>query len=62
MSYSYWLHEKIQKDLNEGFVWYEERRAGLGYKFLQAVKLQLKKLSPILKYMEAKGIQILKRH
>jgi hypothetical protein len=33
MSYTYWLHEKIQKDLNEGFTWYEERRTGLGYEF-----------------------------
>ncbi len=38
MSYSYWLHEEIQKDLNEGFEWYEGRKIGLGHKFPEAVE------------------------
>ena len=29
MRYTYWLHEKIQKDINEGFAWYEDKLEGL---------------------------------
>jgi len=52
MSYTYWLHEKIQKDLNEGFTWYEERRYGLGYEFLQAVE---NTISEIIAHPEVYG-------
>jgi hypothetical protein len=38
MRYTYWLHEKIQKYLNEGFAWYEDKLEGLGYEFLTAVE------------------------
>lgn len=38
MSYTYWLHEKVQVDFNEGFEWYEERKEGLGYEFLDAIE------------------------
>jgi len=52
MSYTYWLHEKIQKDLNEGFTWYEERRTGLGYEFLQAIE---NTISEIIAHPEVYG-------
>jgi len=31
MTYTYWLHEKIQPDFNEAFAWYEDKQEGLGY-------------------------------
>ncbi|MDQ6764095.1 MAG: type II toxin-antitoxin system RelE/ParE family toxin [Bacteroidota bacterium] len=52
MSYTYWLHEKIQKDLNEGFTWYEERQSGLGHDFLEAIE---KKIYDIIDHPEAYG-------
>ena len=52
MNYTYWLHEKIQTDLNEGFSWYEERKAGLGYEFLDAVETTISK---IVSHPEAYG-------
>ena len=44
MSYTYWLHEKVQTDLNEGFEWYEERLEGLGYEFLNAIEKTIAKI------------------
>lgn len=41
MKYTYWLHGKIQKDLNEGFAWYEDKLKGLGYQFLNAVESRI---------------------
>ena len=38
MKYTYWLHEKIQKDFNESFAWYESKKAGLGYEFMDLVE------------------------
>ncbi len=52
MRYSYWLHEKVQIDFNEGFAWYEEKLEGLGYKFLTAIE---KKIAEIIKYPETFG-------
>jgi plasmid stabilization system protein ParE len=45
MNYSYWLHEKIQSDFNEGYAWYENKRKGLGLDFLEAIE---KKLAEII--------------
>lgn len=44
MSYTYWLHEKVQIDLNDGFEWYEERLKGLGYEFLSAIEKTIAKI------------------
>ena len=41
MSYTYWLHEKVQIDFNEGFEWYEERQKALGYEFLDAIEMAI---------------------
>lgn len=38
MSYTYWLHEKVQEDINDGFAWYEDRLPGLGHEFLNAIE------------------------
>lgn len=38
MTYSYWLHEKVQADFNEGFAWYEDKLPGLGFEFLAAIE------------------------
>jgi hypothetical protein len=58
MSYTYWLHEKIQKDLNEGFTWYEERRTGLGYEFLQAVENTISEIIAHPEVLEVKKCKL----
>lgn len=52
MSYTYWVHEKIQKDLNEGFAWYEDKIKGLGYEFLNSIE---NKISEIIKHPHTFG-------
>lgn len=44
MSYTYWLHEKVQIDFNDGFAWYEERQKGLGYEFLDAIEITINEI------------------
>lgn len=44
MSYTYWLHEKAENDLQEGFIWYEERKNGLGYEYLDAIQKTITKI------------------
>jgi len=38
------IRPEAQADLAEGFNWYEERRAGLGFEFLNRVNLVLMKI------------------
>ena len=52
MTYTYWLHEKIQTDFNEAFAWYEDKQEGLGYEFLNAVE---KKIADIVALPQAFG-------
>ncbi len=52
MSYTYWLHEKVQTDFDEGFTWYENKRKGLGDEFLLDIE---KKIDVILNQPEAFG-------
>ncbi len=52
MSFSYWLHEKVQTDFNEGFAWYENKLPGLGYEFLAAKE---KKITEIIHHPETFG-------
>ena len=52
MRYTYWLHEKIQKDITEGFAWYEDRLEGLGYEFLEAIE---NRISEIVEHPETFG-------
>jgi hypothetical protein len=44
MRYTYWLHEKIQKDLTEGFAWYEDSLKGLEYEFLTAIENRISEI------------------
>lgn len=44
MSYTYWLHEKIQTDFNEGFAWYENKKKGLGFEFLNEIEGAINKI------------------
>ncbi|HET7118909.1 MAG TPA: hypothetical protein VFI29_20625 [Hanamia sp.] len=44
MSYTYWLHEKIQTDFNEGFAWYENKKKGLGFEFLNEIEGTINKI------------------
>jgi hypothetical protein len=52
MNYNYWLHEKVQTDFNEGFIWYEEKLKGLGNEFLADVE---KKIGQIVAHPETFG-------
>ncbi len=52
MSYTYWLHEKVQADFDNGFSWYENKREGLGHEFLLDIE---KKIADILNQAEAFG-------
>jgi len=52
MSYTYWLHEKVQTDFDNGFAWYENKRKGLGDEFLLEIG---KKIAGILNQPEAFG-------
>lgn len=44
MKYSYWLHEKIQEDFNEGFDWYEDKVKGLGHEFLNSIEAKISEI------------------
>lgn len=44
MSYTYWLHEKIQADFNDGFAWYENKKKGLGFEFLNEIEVTINKI------------------
>jgi len=52
MKYTYWLHGEIQKDLNEGFAWYEDKADGLGYEFLTAIE---NRITEIVEHPETFG-------
>ncbi len=52
MSFSYRLHSLVQKDLEEGYSWYEDREKGLGERFLTAVE---KKIQSIISQPEVYG-------
>lgn len=52
MKYTYWLHEKIQEDINGGFTWYEDKTKGLGFEFLNSIE---KKISEIIEHPQSFG-------
>ena len=55
MKYTYWLHEKVQIDFNEAFEWYEDKRSGLGNKFLNAVESKLAEIVVNPEHFGSKG-------
>ncbi len=44
MSHFLVIRPEAEADLAEGFNWYEERRTGLGFEFLDRVKFVLRKI------------------
>jgi toxin ParE1/3/4 len=58
MSYTYWLHEKVQTDINEGFAWYEEKKEGLGYEFLDAIQTAIEEIVNHPERFGSKGNQL----
>ena len=44
MSYNLIFTTETQEDLREGFLWYEEKRMGLGIDFMMAVEATLKSI------------------
>ena len=52
MSYTYQLHPLTKQDYDEAYEWYEDKRNGLGERFLKAVR---KKIEEIVLHPEAYG-------
>ncbi len=52
MNYTYQIHPLVEKDFEEGYIWYEERQKGLGERFINAVDAKIKQ---ILQSPEAYG-------
>lgn len=55
MSYTYWLHEKVQKDFDEAYEWYEDKKIGLGNEFLSAVEDKIAEIVANPTYFGSKG-------
>lgn len=55
MTYTYWLHKKIQTDFNDGFAWYEDKREGLGHEFLNAVEKKIAEIVALPLTFGSKG-------
>ena len=45
MSYPHVIRPEAESDIQEAFRWYEQRRAGLGFEFLDEVKTILDKIT-----------------
>jgi len=45
MAYPYRLHEQAYKEYIEAFGWYEQRKEGLGDKFMDSVEKRLQQIS-----------------
>jgi plasmid stabilization system protein ParE len=52
MNYTYQIHPLVEKDFEEGYIWYEEKQKGLGERFINAVDAKIKQ---ILQKPEAYG-------
>ena len=52
MSYSYFLHPLAVEDYKEAYAWYEDRQAGLGERFIKAVRF---KIDEIVQHPETYG-------
>ena len=55
MSYTYWLHEKVQTDFDEAYEWYEDKKTGLGNEFLDAVETKIAEIIANPTYFGSKG-------
>lgn len=44
MMYTYQIHPLVEKDFEEGYIWYEERQKGLGERFINAVEAKIKQI------------------
>ncbi len=55
MSYTYWLHEKVQTDFDEAYAWYENKKTGLGNEFLEAVEIKIAEIIANPTYFGSKG-------
>ena len=45
MSYTYYLHSLAVKDFSDGYAWYEDKQAGLGEKFIKAVRNKIDEIT-----------------
>lgn len=57
MNYTYLIHPLVEKDFEEGYIWYEEKQKGLGERFINAVDVTIKH---ILQNPEAYGSRVKK--
>jgi len=44
MSYTYQIHPLVEQDIEEGYIWYEERQKGLGERFITAIGAKVKQI------------------
>lgn len=44
MSYTYEIHPLVERDFEEGYIWYEEKQKGLGERFINAVTEKIKQI------------------
>ena len=61
MRYTYWLHEKVQTDLDEGFEWYKEKLEGLGHRYLNAIEKKIAEIATHPEIFGSKGNRIIAR-
>lgn len=52
MNYTYQIHPLVERDFEDGYIWYEERQKGLGERFINAVDAKIKQ---VLQNPEAYG-------
>ncbi len=45
MNYTYYLHPLSVKDFEEGYAWYENKQAGLGERFIRAVRNKIDEIA-----------------
>lgn len=55
MKYTYQIHPLVEKDFEDGYIWYEEKQKGLGERFVNAVDTTIKH---ILQNPEAYGSRV----
>ena len=55
MRHTYRFHVKVQLDFEEAYEWYEDKKAGLGNEFLDAVETKIAEIIANPTYFGSKG-------
>jgi len=57
MSYTYQIHPLVERNFEEGYIWYEERQKGLGERFVNAVDTKIKQILQNPEVYGSKGVK-----